>query len=125
MPLLNDDAIVERVAQRALFRLTNVSSKLSRSEAERLDSLARKRGQQRGECIRHLILDELTRDSGEPTASAELSEIVGIRLMLTNLLKPLATGLKITPEVFDGIMVEVKKRKTALAVETKQDLERA
>jgi hypothetical protein len=87
--------------------------------------LARKRGQQRGEFIRHLILDELTRDSGASTASPELSEIVGVRLMLTNLLKPLATGLKITPEVFDGIMVEVKKRKTALAVETKQDLERA
>jgi hypothetical protein len=125
MPLLNDDAMVGKAEQRASFRLTNVSSKLSRSEAERLDLLARKRGQQRGEFIRHLILDELTRDSGAPTASPELSEIVGVRLMLTNLLKPLATGLKITPEVFDGIMVEVKKRKTALAVETKQDLERA
>ena len=125
MPLLNDDAMMEKAEQRASFRLTNVSSKLSRSEAERLDLLARKRGQQRGEFIRHLILDELTRDSGAPTASPELSEIVGVRLMLTNLLKPLATGLKITPEVFDGIMVEVKKRKTALAVETKQDLERA
>jgi len=125
MPLLNDDAMVEKAEQRASFRLTNVSSKLSRSEAERLDLLARKRGQQRGEFIRHLILDELTRDNGAPTASPELSEIVGVRLMLTNLLKPLATGLKITPEVFDGIMVEVKKRKTALAVETKQDLERA
>jgi hypothetical protein len=125
MPLLNDDAMVERAEQRASFRLTNVSSKLSRSEAERLDLLAKKRGLQRGELIRHLILDELTRDSGAPTASPELSEIVGVRLMLTNLLKPLATGLKITPEVFDGIMVEVKKRKTALAVETKQDLERA
>ena len=125
MPLLNDDAMVEKAEQRASFRLTNVSSKLSRSEAERLDLLARKRGQQRGEFIRHLILDELTKDSGAPTASPELSEIVGVRLMLTNLLKPLATGLKITPEVFDGIMVEVKKRKTALAVETKQDLERA
>jgi hypothetical protein len=125
MPLLNDDAMVEKAEQRASFRLTNVSSKLSRSEAERLDLLARKRGQQRGEFIRHLILDELTRDSGAPTASPELSEIVGVRLMLTNLLKPLATGLKITPEVFDGIMVEVKKRKTALALETKQDLERA
>jgi hypothetical protein len=125
MPLLNDDAMVKKAEQRASFRLTNVSSKLSRSEAERLDLLARKRGQQRGEFIRHLILDELTRDSGAPTASPELSEIVGVRLMLTNLLKPLATGLKITPEVFDGIMVEVKKRKTALAVETKQDLERA
>jgi hypothetical protein len=125
MPLLNDDAIVEKAKQRASFRLTNVSSKLSRSEAEGLDSLAKKRGQQRGEFIRRLILNELIRDSGAPTASPELSEIVGVRLMLTNLLKPLTTGLKITPEVFDGIMVEVKKRKMALALETKQDLERA
>jgi hypothetical protein len=125
MSLLDDDAMVEKAEQRASFRLTNVSSKLSRSEADRLDLLVKKRGQQRGEFIRRLILDELTRDSGAPTASPELSEIVGVRLMLTNLLKPLATGLKITPEVFDGIMVEVKKRKTALAVETKQDLERA
>jgi hypothetical protein len=125
MSLLNDDAMVEKAQQRTSFRLTNVSSKLSRSEAERLDLLAKKRGQQRGEFIRRLILDELIRDSGAPTASPELSEIVGIRLMLTNLLKPLTTGLKITPEVFDGIMIEVKKRKTALAVETKQDLERA
>ena len=125
MSLFNDDAMVEKAQQRTSFRLTNVSSKLSRSEAERLDLLAKKRGQQRGEFIRRLILDELIRDSGVPTASPELSEIVGIRLMLTNLLKPLTTGLKITPEVFDGIMIEVKKRKTALAVETKQDLERA
>jgi hypothetical protein len=125
MSLFNDDAMVDKAQQRTSFRLTNVSSKLSRSEAERFDLLAKKRGQQRGEFIRRLILDELIRDSGAPTASPELSEIVGIRLMLTNLLKPLTTGLKITPEVFDGIMVEVKKRKTALAVETKQDLERA
>ena len=125
MPLLSDDAMVEKAEQRASFRLTNVSSKLSRTEAERLDSLAKKHGQQRGEFIRSLILAELTRDGGEPTASPELSEIVGLRLMLTNLLKPLATGQKITPEVFDGIMVEVKKRKRAVAIEAQQDLERA
>jgi hypothetical protein len=125
MPLLNDDAMIEKAQQRASFRLTNVSSKLTRSEAERLDSLAKKRGQQRGEFIRHLILDELIRDNGTPTASPELSEIVGLRLMLTNVLKPLATGQKLTPEVFDGIMVEVKKRKRAVAVEAQLDLERA
>jgi hypothetical protein len=125
MPLLSDEAMVQTAEQRASFRLTNVSSKLSRSETERFDALARRRGQQRGELIRRLILDELSRDSGEPTASAELSEIVGLRLMLTNVLKPLATGQKLTPEVFDGIMTEVKKRKRAVAVEARQEAERA
>ena len=125
MPLLSDEAMVQTAEQRASFRLTNVSSKLSRSETERFDALARRRGQQRGELIRRLILDELSRDGGEPAASVELSEIVGLRLMLTNVLKPLATGQKLTPEVFDGIMTEVKKRKRAVAVEARQEAERA
>jgi hypothetical protein len=125
MPILRDEAIVQTAEKRASFRLINVSSKLSRSEAERFDVLAKRRGQQRGELIRRLILDELSRDGGEPNASAELSEIVGLRLMLMNVLKPLAAGQKITPEVFDGIMTEVKKRKRAVAVEARQEAERA
>ena len=125
MPLLSDEAMVQTAEQRTSFRLTNVSSKLSRSETERFDALAKRRGQQRGELIRRLILDELSRDGGEPAASVELSEIVGLRLMLTNVLKPLATGQKLTPEVFDGIMTEVKKRKRAVAIEARQEAERA
>jgi hypothetical protein len=122
MPLVSDEAIAERAKQQESFRLTNVSSKLNRSEAERLDTLAAKRGQQRGELIRRLILDELARDD-EPTASAELTEVIGLRLMLTNLLKPLTTGQKLTPEMFDGIMAEVKKRKKAVAIEARQEVE--
>jgi hypothetical protein len=80
MPILRDEAIVQTAEKRASFRLINVSSKLSRSEAERFDVLAKRRGQQRGELIRRLILDELSRDGGEPNASAELSEIVGLRV---------------------------------------------
>jgi hypothetical protein len=125
MPLFSDDAMVQRAEQRASFRLTNVSSKLSQNETALFDALAKRRGQQRGEFIRRLILEELSRDSGEPTASAELSELVGIRLMLMNVLKPIAAGQKLTPEVFDGIMAEVKKRKKAVAVEARQDAERA
>ena len=125
MPLLNDDAMVEKAEQRASFRLTNVSSKLSRSEADRLDLLVKKRGQQRGEFIRRLILDELARDSGSVPASTELTEIMGIRLMLTNLFRPLATGQKLTPEAFDNMVAEVKKRKRSVAEDALQDLERA
>ena len=125
MSLLSEDQLTEEATKRASFRLVGVTTKLSPHEVAEVERLAKKRGQPRGELIRQLILTELRRSDIPPTASPELSEIVGIRLMLTNLLKPLATGMKITPEVFEGIMVEVKKRKTALAVETKQDLERA
>jgi len=125
MSRLGDEEISEIARQRESFRLTNVSSKLTRIEADRLDNLARKHGLQRGEFIRQLILDELARDSGDPPVSVELVEILGLRLMLTNLLKPLATGQKITPEVFDGVITEVKKHKRGLAIKTRTDLEKA
>jgi len=125
MSRLGDEEISEIARQRESFRLTNVSSKLTRIEADRLDDLARKHGLQRGEFIRQLILDELARDSGDPPVSPELVEVIGLRLMLTNLLKPLATGQKITPDVFDGIIAEVKKHKRVLAIKTRTDLEKA
>jgi hypothetical protein len=125
MPLLNEDSLAAEAQKRASYRLVGVTTKLSPREVADVERLAKDRGQQRGELIRQLILAEVQRNDGEPTASPELSEIVGLRLMLTNVLKPLATGQKITPEVFDGIMVEVKKRKRAVAIEAQQDLERA
>ena len=125
MPLLDEESLAAAALKRSSYRLVGVTTKLSPREVADVERLAKNRGQQRGELIRQLILAEVQRNDGEPTASPELSEIVGLRLMLTNVLKPLATGQKITPEVFDGIMVEVKKRKRAVAIEAQQDLERA
>ena len=110
MALVNDDSIADRARKLESLRMTNVSSRLTRRETDHLDELAKKHRLQRGEFIRQLILDELACDSGDPPVSPELVEIIGVRLMLTNLLKPLTTGQKITPEVFDGIIAEVKKQ---------------
>lgn len=124
MHLLNDSAIADKVLRRETFRITNVSSKLTRNETERLDALARSRGRQRGEFIRELILAELSKATSEPP-SLELTEITALRLLITNLLRPLTTGQKLTPDIFDGIVAEVKKRKRTAAAELRQDLERA
>jgi len=70
-------------------------------------------------------LNELIREDDGLAPSAELTEITGIRLMLTNLFRPMATGQKLTPEAFDNMLAEVKKRKRSVAEEAMQDLERA
>ncbi len=121
MSLLSD----ESVTQKANYRVKTAGTKLNCDELAALAKHCAERRTTPGELIRKLILGELRRGEGEPSVSPELSEIVGIRLMLTNVLKPLATGQKLTPEVFDGIMVEVKKRKRAVAAEAQLDLERA
>ena len=124
MSFFNEEQLAAEAKAKASYRLIGVTTKLSPREVEDIERLARKHGLQRGEFIRQLILDELACDSGDPPVSPELVEIIGVRLMLTNLLKPLTTGQKITPEVFDGIIAEVKKHKRTLAINTRTDLEK-
>ena len=124
MSFFNEEHLAAEAKAKASYRLIGVTTKLSPQEVEDIERLARKHGFQRGEFIRQLILDELARDSGDPPVSVELIEIIGLRLMLTNLLKPLTTGQKITPEVFDGTIAEVKKHKRGLAIKTRTDLEK-
>src|SRR5580700_11781984 len=125
MSFFNEEQFAAEAKAKASYRHIGITTKLSPQEVEDIERLAKKRGLQRGEFIRQLILDELARDSGDPPVSPELVEILGLRLMLTNLLKPLATGQKITPDVFDGIIAEVKKHKRGLAIKTRTDLEKA
>jgi hypothetical protein len=125
MPILGDEDMAARAAERAGYRVNHVGTKLNEQEVRDLDTLAKKRNQTQGELIRQLILDELARDSEEPQVSPELIEIVGLRLMLMNLLEPVATGQKMTGETYAGIIAEVKKQKRNLAVKTWTDLERA
>jgi hypothetical protein len=120
MAILSDGQLASDAEKRATYRLLGVTTKLSPREVTATERLASKRGLQRGELIRQLILRELRQDAGEATVSAELTEIIGLRLMLVNLLKPIATGQKITPEVFDAIMAEVRKTKREVAVEAQR-----
>ena len=123
MAILEDSEIATKAEERTRFRLKSAGTKLNQQELRNLGVLAKRRGVRPGELIRKLILDELARDAGTVAASTELTEIVGIRLMLTNLFRPLATGQKLTPEAFDNMIAEVKKRKRSVAEDAMQDLE--
>jgi hypothetical protein len=125
MAILEDSEIATKAEERTRFRLKSAGTKLNQQELRNLGVLAKRRGVRPGELIRKLILDELARDAGTLAASTELTEIMGIRLMLTNLFRPLATGQKLTPEAFDNMVAEVKKRKRSVAEDALQDLERA
>ncbi len=125
MAFIDDQDIATKAEERTRFRLKSAGTKLNQQELRSLVELAKRRSIRPGELIRRLILDELERDAGTVSASAELTEIMGIRLMLTNLFRPLATGQKLTPEAFDNLVAEVKKRKRSVAETELQDLERA
>jgi metal-responsive CopG/Arc/MetJ family transcriptional regulator len=99
------------------FRDIGITTKLTQKEVERLEELTQMGGLSRSEFIRNLILQALEKAASKPEASLELVEIIGLRLMLTNLLKPLAYGKTHTKEEVDVLTNTIRERKKPLAQE--------
>ena len=96
----------------ALNRVFPVTAKLTKEERERVTEFARSQGLARGEWIRDVILREMR---SELASDPSLAEILGVRLLLVNVLRPLAAGQKLTPEAFDKLLDEISEAKHTLA----------
>ena len=79
-------------AKRARFRVHHVGTKLNQAELHELEVLAAKRKQTQAELIRGLVLREIEQDQTGLRPSAEMVENTACRLLLVNLLGPLAKG---------------------------------
>jgi hypothetical protein len=121
MAKADKEDLAAQAAKRAEFRLHHVGTKLNERELGALDGLLAKRGQSQGEFIRGLILAEIERDREGVRARAELVEIAAVRLLLVNLLKPLATGEPLTVKMFDAFLTETKKYKVEVAEKLAQE----
>jgi hypothetical protein len=95
-----------------LNRVFPVTAKLTKAERGRITEFARSQGLARGEWIRDVILRELR---GGSTSDPSLAEILGVRLLLVNVLRPLAAGQRLTPEAFDKLLDEISDAKHQLA----------
>ena len=123
MALLDEKHLAAEAAKRARFRVHHVGTKLNQAEMLELEVLAAKRKQTQAELIRGLVLREIEQDKTGLRPSVEMVEITACRLLLVNLLGPMAKGQPITQEVFDGIVDEVKKQKARVARDRLKDHE--
>jgi hypothetical protein len=112
MPLLAQHNDSQRTQRKTVFRNTTVCLKLTQQEVKLLDQLATAKGVARSEWMRDVILRELRRDSANDPS---LAEIIGVRLLLVNVLRPLAAGQVLAPEAFDKLLDEISDAKHALA----------
>lgn len=115
MALLSDDAITARAERKARARVITAGTKLSRPECDALANYCRVRATNSGDLIRSLILREIYKASAEKAPDPMLTEIVGLRLLLHNVLKPLAAGQKLTSENFDALVLQVRRNKAQAA----------
>jgi hypothetical protein len=112
MPLLAQHSDSQTAQRRTVFRNATVCLKLTQQEVQLLDQVATAKGMARSEWMRDVILRELRGDS---TNDPSLAEILGVRLLLVNVLRPLAAGQRLTPEAFDKLLDEISEAKHALA----------
>jgi hypothetical protein len=95
-----------------LNRVFPVTAKLTKEELRRVTEFARSQGLPRGEWIRDVVLRELRGDLANDPC---LAEILGVRLLLVNVLRPLAAGQRLTLEAFDKLLDEISEAKHQLA----------
>ena len=112
MPLLAQHNDSQRTQRKIVFRNATVCLKLTQQEVQLLDQIATAKGLARSEWMRDVILRELRGDSPNDPF---LAEILGVRLLLVNVLRPLAAGQRLTPEAFDKLLDEISEAKHALA----------
>ena len=115
----NPDAVSD--SDHTLNRVFPVTAKLTKEERGRITEFTRSQGLARGEWIRDAILKEMR---GESASDPSLAEILGIRLLFVNVLRPLAAGQRLTPEAFDKLLDEISGAKHQLAAKLATPSER-
>jgi len=107
MALLDTEATAISEADRVANRVCPVTVKLTQDEHREVTEHAEGLGQARSEWMRDVILRELRAVSNDPL----LEEVVGIRLLLINVLRPLANGEQMATDAFDKLLEQVGTRK--------------
>jgi hypothetical protein len=96
------------------LRTKSIGFKVSEEEYAQLETAARASGQTLGEWCREMILRVGV--SHDPA----LAEIIGVRLLLVNVLGPVAAGEKVTPERFNQLLDQISEAKHQLAAKLQQ-----
>lgn len=112
MALLDPKRTATKAPEKTVFRDTTLCLKLTKEEARELDEVATSNGVARSEWMRGVLLRELR---PKPVSDPSLAEILGVRLLLVNVLRPLAAGQKLSPEFFDKLLDEISAAKHELA----------
>jgi hypothetical protein len=94
-----------------------VSAKLSAHELSQLEEIAERCDLTNSALIRKLILEKIKTEKGPQKADPVLAEIVGVRLLLVNVLGPMACDEEpLTKQRFESIADQIKKVKHEVAL---------
>lgn len=96
-------------------RNQTLTTKLTETEQRAVEAAAGVEMKTTGEWLRDLALGAIDENESTGPNAVALSEIIGVRLLLVNVLRTLAAGQKVTPEAFDKLLDEISEAKHELA----------
>ena len=99
--------------KREALRVFPVTVKLTEEERKAISERAKAGGVARGQWMRDVLLAELRRDTERH--DVVLPEVLGVRLLLVNVLRPLAAGQQVSLETFDRLLEQISRAKHELA----------
>jgi hypothetical protein len=114
-PVLHLEARLSRSQGRSP-RSCVAQARVTEEEHRDLLRAARSHGRALGEWAREILLREARRSADDPL----FTELIATRMILLNLLKPLAMGQVVTPEDFTRISATVRSDKRKVAQEIQQ-----
>jgi uncharacterized protein (DUF1778 family) len=103
------------------LRRKSIGFKVSEEEYTQLETAAQAEGRTLGEWCREAMLVSASDAAAHDPA---LAEIIGVRLLLVNVLRPVAAGEKLAPEVFDKMLDQISEVKHELAAKLQQQAAR-
>jgi hypothetical protein len=96
-------------------RNQTLTTKVTATEYRAVAEAAGAAAKTTGEWLRDLALEAVAAQTGFSTETVILPEIVGVRLLLVNVLRSVATGQRLTPEAFDKLLDQIGAAKHELA----------
>jgi hypothetical protein len=96
------------------LRTKSIGFKVSEEEYAQLETAAQADGRTLGEWCREVIL------RGGASDDPALAEIIGVRLLLVNVLQPMAAGETVTAERFGQLLDQISEAKHQLAAKLQQ-----
>ncbi len=106
-----------RRSQGRTGRTFAATAKVTRDELSVLEAAARSSGKALSEWSRDALLREARHGKNDQLRDALVTELVAVRMLMVNLLKPLLLGQKASPESIAEIMAVVRREKHKTARE--------
>jgi hypothetical protein len=94
-------------------RNQTLTTKLTQAESDAVEAASEAEGKAVGEWLRDAALQTLRQRSD--ATEVLLTEVVGLRLFLNNILKSMTAGERLTPEAFAALLENVKTHKGEVA----------